>query len=243
MYDYLGAHPLVVPCRAKELHFADRPRNAARGEQWYRSWFPLRSTLARVGRDHGAPRARCGEATPDLSRHHRIGALDCTRWCPTWPWSPCSGNRASERGATTACATSRGRGRGRCGRLHGRDRGRRREELAGGWTPAEGRRIDPQAAPAPGPLRRRATASGSTASDPTRSCSCAARTCSPTRPPPTAWCVATSDCPTRRHPRSGGERRPTVRSAGRGAPLARRPLRRSRTPELAELTGGAIRWP
>ena len=29
MYDYLGAHPLVVPCRAKELHFADRPRNAA----------------------------------------------------------------------------------------------------------------------------------------------------------------------------------------------------------------------
>ena len=64
LYDYLGAHPLVVPCRAKELHFADRPHNAARGQRWYRSWFPLRSTLARVGRSQGADRARCGEATP-----------------------------------------------------------------------------------------------------------------------------------------------------------------------------------
>jgi hypothetical protein len=64
MYDYLGAHPLVVPCRAKELHFADRTHNAARGERWYRSWFPLRSTLARVGASQGADRARCGEATP-----------------------------------------------------------------------------------------------------------------------------------------------------------------------------------
>jgi hypothetical protein len=64
MYDYLGSHPLVVPCRAKELHFADRLHNAARGEKWYRSWFPLRATLARVGRAGGVGRARCGEATP-----------------------------------------------------------------------------------------------------------------------------------------------------------------------------------
>jgi len=64
LYDYLAAHPLVVPCRAKELHFADRPHNAARGASWYRSWFPLQATLARVGRAHGADRARCGEATP-----------------------------------------------------------------------------------------------------------------------------------------------------------------------------------
>jgi hypothetical protein len=64
MYDYLAAHPLVVPCRAKELHFADRQHNAARGAGWYRSWFPLRSTLTRVGRSHGTDRARCGEATP-----------------------------------------------------------------------------------------------------------------------------------------------------------------------------------
>ena len=33
MYEYLGAHPLVVPCRAKELHFADRPHNVARGRE------------------------------------------------------------------------------------------------------------------------------------------------------------------------------------------------------------------
>jgi Sulfotransferase domain len=64
MYDYLCLHPLVVPCRAKELHFADRRHNAARGERWYRSWFPLRATLARVGRAGGVARARCGEATP-----------------------------------------------------------------------------------------------------------------------------------------------------------------------------------
>jgi len=64
LYDYLGAHPLVVPCRAKELHYADRPHNAERGASWYRSWFPLRSTLVRTGRSHGQERARCGEATP-----------------------------------------------------------------------------------------------------------------------------------------------------------------------------------
>jgi len=65
MYDYLAAHPRVVPCRAKELHFADRAHNAERGTRWYRSWFPLRRTLAQAGRADGAERARCGEATPN----------------------------------------------------------------------------------------------------------------------------------------------------------------------------------
>ncbi len=65
LYDYLGAHPLVVACRTKEIHFADRPHNAAKGARWYRSWFPRRRLLERVGRANGAPRARCGEATPN----------------------------------------------------------------------------------------------------------------------------------------------------------------------------------
>ena len=65
MYDYLSRHPLVVPCRAKELHFADRPHNASRGASWYRSWFPTLQQLRRAGRAAGAERACCGEATPN----------------------------------------------------------------------------------------------------------------------------------------------------------------------------------
>jgi Sulfotransferase domain len=65
LYDYLGAHPLVVACPTKEIHYADRPHNAAKGERWYRSWFPRRATLVRVGREQGDTTARCGEATPN----------------------------------------------------------------------------------------------------------------------------------------------------------------------------------
>jgi hypothetical protein len=65
LYDYLAQHPMVVPCRAKEVHFADRERNAARGPRWYRSWFPTTSQLRKAGRAVGAERAVCGEATPN----------------------------------------------------------------------------------------------------------------------------------------------------------------------------------
>jgi hypothetical protein len=65
LYEWLGSHPAVVPCRAKEIHFADRPHNAARGAGWYQAWFPTHRQLRGAGRAAGLDRARCGEATPN----------------------------------------------------------------------------------------------------------------------------------------------------------------------------------
>src|SRR3954447_18864580 len=65
LFTYLAAHPLVLPSTTKEVHFVDRERNFARGERWYRSWFPRRSALVKAGAAHGSDRAVCGEATPN----------------------------------------------------------------------------------------------------------------------------------------------------------------------------------
>jgi Sulfotransferase domain len=64
MLTYLAAHPLVVPCRTKEINFFDRPWNYGRGARWYRSWFPTRAALRRRASDQGTDRAWTGEATP-----------------------------------------------------------------------------------------------------------------------------------------------------------------------------------
>jgi hypothetical protein len=64
MLTYLASHPLVVPCRTKEINYFDRPWNHDRGERWYRSWFPTKAALRRRASDEGADRAFTGEATP-----------------------------------------------------------------------------------------------------------------------------------------------------------------------------------
>jgi len=69
LFTYLASHPLVMRSSIKEVHFVDRERNFARGERWYRAWFPPVATLERVGREHGRDRAICGEATPNYLAH------------------------------------------------------------------------------------------------------------------------------------------------------------------------------
>jgi hypothetical protein len=69
LFTYLASHPLVMRSSVKEVHFVDRERNFARGERWYRAWFPSVSALEKVGRDHGVERAICGEATPNYLAH------------------------------------------------------------------------------------------------------------------------------------------------------------------------------
>jgi len=69
LFDYLGRHPLVLLSSTKEVHYADRAANVARGERWYRSWFPGVAELERVSRRNGGQRALCGEATPNYFCH------------------------------------------------------------------------------------------------------------------------------------------------------------------------------
>ena len=64
LYEYLAAHPLVDPCRTKEVNYFDRPWNHARGERWYRSWFPTTAHARRIASAAGADRVWMGEATP-----------------------------------------------------------------------------------------------------------------------------------------------------------------------------------
>ena len=223
MYDYLGAHPLVVPCRAKELHFADRLHNAARGAKWYRSWFPLRATLARVGRAGGVSRARCGEATPSYlamggSARRLHGVAPDVRLVALL-------REPGERAWS-----------------HYRMTEPRRDRMSTGSWPRS--RPRPRSWPTAGARHWTATrcsadccarattptsfASGTSASRPTRSCSCAARICSPIPRPPTARCAATSGCPTvrRRAFRVSNAGRPFDLPPTR-AGLARRVLRRT----------------
>jgi hypothetical protein len=61
---YLSDHPLVVPPAVKELHYFDRARHRDRSLRWYRSWFPMRATLATVAKRAGEAKAVTGEATP-----------------------------------------------------------------------------------------------------------------------------------------------------------------------------------
>lgn len=52
LYDYVTRHPDVTPAVRKEVHYLDAHWD--RGEEWYRSHFPLRSSSRRI----------TGEATP-----------------------------------------------------------------------------------------------------------------------------------------------------------------------------------
>ncbi|HEX2080712.1 MAG TPA: sulfotransferase [Longimicrobium sp.] len=59
LFEYLCAHPDVLPPFRKEVHFFDNAFE--RGERWYRAFFPRASAAAR--RD-GRPAAVTGEASP-----------------------------------------------------------------------------------------------------------------------------------------------------------------------------------
>ena len=140
MYDYLGAHPLVVPCRAKELHFAEpAPQRGAR-----RAVVSLVVPVAvdpgpgRAGPRRGTGPLRRGHA--DLSRHHRIGRspagnalvpdvalVALLREPGERAWSHYRMRDAAEGEAEADAA-------GFMAAIEAEG-----EELAGGWKPAEGR--------------------------------------------------------------------------------------------------------
>lgn len=61
LYRYLAAHPSVIRASVKEVHYFDV--NHRRGVDWYRSNFPSRRRLERLGGRQGR-RAVTGEATP-----------------------------------------------------------------------------------------------------------------------------------------------------------------------------------
>jgi len=74
LYGALSDHPLVVPCvtgeghfdMTKEVHFFDY--NFYRGEDWYRSHFPLAQERLEFAREHGRP-FLTGEASPSYISH------------------------------------------------------------------------------------------------------------------------------------------------------------------------------
>ena len=61
LYNYLVAHPLILPARTKEIHFFDQ--NYEEGVAWYRCHFPitLRRDLVELARKH---KPITGEASP-----------------------------------------------------------------------------------------------------------------------------------------------------------------------------------
>jgi hypothetical protein len=61
LYSYLTAHPSIVAADQKEVHFFDF--NYGRGVHWYRSHFPTRRRLDRLGRRLDV-RALTGEGSP-----------------------------------------------------------------------------------------------------------------------------------------------------------------------------------
>jgi hypothetical protein len=74
LYGSLVEHPFVAPCRTtdpyfantKEVHFFDY--NWYRGEDWYRSHFPLERERDAFAREHGRP-FLTGEASPPYISH------------------------------------------------------------------------------------------------------------------------------------------------------------------------------
>jgi hypothetical protein len=74
LYGALADHPFVVPCttdeghfdKTKEVHFFDY--NSYRGEDWYRSHFPLAQEQLEFAREHGRP-FLTGEASPSYISH------------------------------------------------------------------------------------------------------------------------------------------------------------------------------
>jgi Sulfotransferase domain len=66
LYGWLSQHPLVEPATTKEVHFFDY--EFARGLDWYRSHFPLRSRYDAFVREHGRG-FLTGEASPTYISH------------------------------------------------------------------------------------------------------------------------------------------------------------------------------
>jgi len=74
LYGSLAEHPFVRPCsttdphflKTKEVHYFDY--GFYRGEDWYRSHFPLRSDAAQFTREHGRP-FLTGEGSPSYISH------------------------------------------------------------------------------------------------------------------------------------------------------------------------------
>lgn len=63
LYNYLCAHPAILPARRKELHFFNR--GFAQGMQWYRAQFPAWIDH----REHWGKRTLTGESTPAYLFH------------------------------------------------------------------------------------------------------------------------------------------------------------------------------
>ncbi|MCA1682483.1 MAG: sulfotransferase domain-containing protein [Actinobacteria bacterium] len=66
LYGWLREHPFVAPATKKEVHYFDY--NYYRGEDWYRSHFPLQGERDRFAVEHGRP-FTTGEASPSYITH------------------------------------------------------------------------------------------------------------------------------------------------------------------------------
>jgi hypothetical protein len=71
LYNYLTAHPAVIRAATKEVHYFDL--HFQRGPDWYRSHFPTRLALARLGRRLGLD-GITGEASPYYLFHPLVPA-------------------------------------------------------------------------------------------------------------------------------------------------------------------------
>src|SRR4051794_29200078 len=70
VYAWLNEHPFVAPAAKKEVHYFDY--EYFRGEDWYRSHFPLRRAREAFAQEHGSL-PLTGEASPTYISH---------RWAP-----------------------------------------------------------------------------------------------------------------------------------------------------------------
>jgi hypothetical protein len=68
LYDLLRTHPHVLGAYRKEVHFFDLPARYARGESFYRSFFPTRLEMERSALAAGGPMLT-GEASPFYLYH------------------------------------------------------------------------------------------------------------------------------------------------------------------------------
>lgn len=68
LYDLLRTHPNVLGAYRKEIHFFDLPARYAKGEGFYRSFFPTRLELERAALACAGP-ALTGEASPFYIYH------------------------------------------------------------------------------------------------------------------------------------------------------------------------------
>ena len=69
LYAWLSEHPFVSPASKKEVHYFDY--NYFRGDDWYRSHFPLAADQARFAADHGRGFIT-GEASPSYISHYWV---------------------------------------------------------------------------------------------------------------------------------------------------------------------------